>query len=168
VTDDLFGSWLEATLKLQHEAYDNHPEKLEDEELRQWLIWNHTAAVIELGEMLEETRWKPWSNWKPGEPIIPDKAAFLKEAVDALHFLANSLVAGKITGAELNNAYLHKMAVNRERQLQKGGYDSKRGVDKCMRCRRSFDDVPKSEHFWMDGEGVTGPLCATCTRELAL
>ncbi len=142
---DLFGSWLEETHRLQLEAYGTDLHALEGQDLRDYLVWNHTAAVIELGECLEETKWKPWANWSPGDPVIPDKAAYLKEAVDALHFAANMLVAGRVTTEELNASYAAKMQVNRERQARTGGYASEKGVDKCPLCRRSFDDVGRAE-----------------------
>lgn len=143
---ELFGEWLEETAKLQLEAYGNDLHALEGFDLRYYLTWNHSAAVAEMTEMLEETRWKPWDSTDlEKDPIVPDKRAFAKEAVDALHFIANMLVAGGVTGEELNELYKEKMAVNRERQLRKGGYQSKAGVDKCKICRRSFDDVGKSE-----------------------
>lgn len=145
-TPDLFGAWLEETRKLQLEAYGNDLYALEGFDLRYYLTWNFSAAVAELTEMLEETRWKPWDNTDlERDPIIPDQGAYVKECVDALHFVANMLVAGQVDVAQLNESYLAKMQVNRERQLRKGGYDSKIGVDKCERCRRSFDDVGKSE-----------------------
>lgn len=143
---DLFGTWLEETRKLQLEAYGNDLHALEGFDLRYYLTWNHSAAVIELGEMLEETRWKPWDNTDlERDPVIPDVDPFTKEAVDALHFVANLLVAGRVDADRLNRAYRAKMQVNRERQLREGGYDSKRGVDKCASCGRSFDDVGRSE-----------------------
>lgn len=143
---DLFGAWLEETRKLQLEAYGNDLHALEGFDLRYYLTWNHSAAIIELGEMLEESRWKPWDNTDLSrDPVIPDVDPFTKEAVDALHFVANMLVAGRVDKDRLNAAYRAKMRVNRERQLREGGYDSRVGVDKCERCRRSFDDVGKSE-----------------------
>lgn len=157
-TPDLFGAWLEETRKLQLEAYGNDLHALEGFDLRYYLTWNHSAAIIELGEMLEETRWKPWDNTDlEKDPVIPDVDPFTKEAVDALHFVANMLVAGRVDVDRLNAAYKAKMQVNRERQLRQGGYDSRVGVDKCVKCRRSFDDVGRSEAI----EGH----CLTCERE---
>jgi hypothetical protein len=143
---DLFGAWLDETKRLQAEGYGAYPDQLEGFDLRYYLTWNHSAAVIELGEMLEETRWKPWDNTDlESDPIVPDPDPYTKEAVDALHFVANMLVAGRVDVARLNRAYRAKMQVNWERQQRDGGYDSKRGVDKCQKCLRSFDDVPRSE-----------------------
>lgn len=142
---ELFGDWLDQTYKLQLEAYNNDLHELDGFDLRYYLTWNHSAAVAEMTEMLEETRWKPWDSTDlANDAIVPDKKAFTKEAVDVLHFIANMLVAAKVTTAELNDVYTEKMAVNRERQLRKGGYQSKVGQDKCLVCRRSFDDVGAS------------------------
>ena len=166
----LFGAWLEETKKLQLEAYGAEPHKLEGEALRYYLTWNHTAAVLELGEMIEETRWKPWSNWQSGDVVIPDKGPYIKEAVDALHFVANLLVAGRVTTEELNAGYRAKMQVNRDRQAKEGGYVSQKGVDKCPACARSYEDAGKSDVFSRrEGEGgVDGFLCRICKREAGL
>ena len=137
----LFSQWLDETRKLQLEAYGNDLDSIEGQDLRTYLTWNHSAAVIELGELLEEVRWKPWAVWEEGDPVIPDRRAFVSEAVDVLHFVANMLCAGGVTDDELDAAYRKKMQTNRDRQLRKGGYQSKRGVDKCVHCGRSFDDV---------------------------
>ena len=155
----LFDAWLDETRKLQLEAYGNDLDAIEGQELRTYLTWNHSAAVIELGEMLEEVRWKPWAAWSEGDAVIPDKSAFTSEAVDVLHFIANSLAAAGVTDEELDAAYQKKMTVNRERQLRKGGYQSKRGVDKCTRCRRSFDDVGRSD---------IASYCPKCVEEVAV
>lgn len=151
--------WLDKTYQLQLEAYHTDLHALGDEELREYLRWNHTAAVLELSEMLEETRWKPWANFNEGDPVIPDKQAYIKEAVDVGHFLANMLVAGGVTDEEYWGAYREKMQVNRERQLRAGGYESRRGVDKCISCGRAFEDVGPAVV-----DGYSG-WCARCAKE---
>jgi hypothetical protein len=154
--------WLEKTYTLQLEAYGNDLHALSKEELREYLRWNHTAAVVELSEMIEETRWKTWVEFDPEtDDVIINKRSFIKEAVDAGHFIANMLVAGGVTDKEYWDAYLEKMETNRERQRRKNGYQSRRGVDKCTSCGRSFDDV---------GRAVTDAFpdqCATCEKEAA-
>ena len=139
--EKLFGVWLDETRKLQLEAYGNDLDAIEGQDLRTYLTWNHSAAVIEMGELLEESRWKPWAAWEDGDPVVPNKKAFTSEAVDVLHFVANMLCAAGVTDEELDAAYKAKMAVNRERQKRAGGYLSVRGIDKCENCGRSFDDV---------------------------
>lgn len=148
--------WLEQTRKLQVEAYGKDPASLEGDELADYIRWNHTAAVVELSEMLEEVRWKPWSVRADDEPVIPNKQAYIKEAVDVGHFIANMLVAGGVSTDEYWEAYRAKMQVNRERQLRDGGYQSRKGVDKCANCGRSFDDVGQFSD--------TSELCSICER----
>lgn len=149
--------WLKKTRELQIEAYGRDPQALDGDDLAEYITWNHSAAVVELSEMLEEVRWKPWSVRKPEDPVIPDKAAFIKEAVDVGHFIANMLVAGGVSDSEYWDAYLAKMQVNRERQLREGGYQSRRGVDKCVNCLRSFDDVGESK--------LIDQYCVKCETE---
>lgn len=144
--------WLKKTRELQIEAYGKDPSELEGADLQFYTIWNAWAAVKELSEATDETRWKPWAVLDPDEPII-DKGPFLKEIIDVQHFIANLLVAAKVTDEEYDQAYLDKMQVNRDRQARAGGYQSRKGVDKCLNCARSFDDV---------GEGKTSGLCNLC------
>lgn len=146
MTHILFGAWLSETRKLQEESFGFDFDALASDKLAHadYLRTNSIAAVAEIVEALEETRWKPWAASGPDEPIIADKRAFAKEMVDALHFISNALVSGGVTDEELNEIYLEKMQVNRERQARKGGYQAKRGIDKCRDCGRSFDDVGES------------------------
>ena len=81
---ELFSNWLYETRKLQLEAYGNDLDAIDGQDLRTYLTWNHSAAVIEMGELLEESRWKPWANWSEGDSVIPDIKAFTSEAVDDL------------------------------------------------------------------------------------
>ena len=150
--------WLRKTRELQTEAYGTDPHSLTGREQASYITWNHTATVLELSEMLEETRWKPWATLNEGDPVIPDKAAYIKECVDALHFIANMLVAGQVTDEELWDSYRAKMEVNRERQRRAGGYQSRKGVDKCGVCGRSFDDVGQ----YYDKSGVATETCTKC------
>lgn len=154
--------WLEKTRELQIQAYGRDPATLEGEELRYYIIWNSLAAMKELSEATDEVRWKPWATLEPGEPIVTDKAAFIKEIVDINHFLGNLLVAAGCTDDEYDNAYEAKMEVNRERQRRAGGYQSRKGVDKCESCGRSFDDVGEYIDSSSRGTGLCTP-CGTAT-----
>lgn len=130
MTEDGSWSWLASTRELQERTY-GFSFPLEGEDLANYLTWNHTAAVLELGEAMQEVQWKPWAT--PRGPINRD--AFIKELVDALHFIGNALVAVDCTDEELETAYQAKQDVNRRRQAT--GYD---GRNKCPRCRRAYDD----------------------------
>jgi hypothetical protein len=144
--------WLAHTRKLQIEAYGKDPANLEGKDLQFFVIWNSLAAIKELSEATDETRWKPWAVFDEDEPVI-DHDPFLKEIVDVQHFIANLLVAAGVTDEEYEAAYHAKMQVNRDRQAKEGGYQSRKGVDKCLNCSRSFDDVR---------EGKTSGLCSLC------
>lgn len=150
----LFGSWLAETKKLQEESFGFDFDALADSKRdhADYIRTNAIAAVAEIVEALEETRWKPWA--KNGVlAVVPDKRAFAKEMVDCLHFISNALVSAGVTDEEFNELYLEKMQVNRERQARAGGYQSVTGVDKCPVCRRSFDDV---------GQAPGTEICVKC------
>lgn len=147
-------AWLEKTRELQILSYGQDPAALTGKELQFYVIWNSLAAVKEISEATDETRWKPWAVLADGEEII-DKDAFLKEIVDVQHFLGNLLVAAGVSDAEYDAAYEAKMEVNRRRMAQKGGYQSRKGVDKCEKCGRSFDDV---------GPAVTDAFHGQCLK----
>jgi hypothetical protein len=154
VVDD----WLSTTRKIQTEIYGRDPASLEGLELQQFLHWNHSAAVVELSEAIEETRWKPWAILEKDEPVIPNKAIFASECVDALMFIANMLVAAGVSDEEFQVIYRAKWEKNISRQQQAGGYISKKGIDKCTSCGRALDDV---------GESVDAPgHCVVCWPEV--
>jgi hypothetical protein len=148
----LFGNWLDATRVLQVEVYradysrfPHYPTNGNDtHETRQNLVdyidvmWG--AAIHELIELHDETSWKPWQH---DDPYV-NRGAVVKEAVDALHFVANILAAVACTDEELSEAYLEKMAVNRERQERESGYFVQADGVKCRICRRALDDVKPS------------------------
>jgi hypothetical protein len=125
-------NWLEETLDLQRTAFKIDPPALEGDEFADYVIWNHTAAVAELTEFLEENNWKPWSSIRGRG----DRDAAIGELIDVQHFIANLLVALDCTDEEYEVRYQMKMQVNRNRQ--KDGYD---GQNKCPRCRRALDDA---------------------------
>jgi hypothetical protein len=155
----LFEEWLAATRELQETAYkvdydffENEPgsDELRIHNLVEYISWNTKAAMHELVELDSETSWKPWQM----DASYVNRREVIGEAVDALHFIANILAAVDCTDEELNERYLAKMEVNRERQLGvKGYYVNAAGV-KCALCRRALDDVSPSP--------FDSNLCAEC------
>jgi hypothetical protein len=135
----LFNRWLAATRELQETAYHRDYSLFDDTSTLVDFIKNmHTATTMELGELLDETSWKPWAQDKP----FVNKDLVIKEAVDVLHFIGNILTAVDCTDEELNLRYLEKMALNRQRQLRDGGYRVRgEDSDKCAICKRALDDV---------------------------
>lgn len=124
--------WLESTKKLQEEFYGVTYPLIEGDELANYVTVNHSALVVEAGELLAEFGWKPWA--KPRGWVNRENA--LKEAVDVGHFLANILAAIGVTDEEWEAAYQAKQEINRQRQ--RDGYDGVSG--KCPKCKRSYDD----------------------------
>jgi dimeric dUTPase (all-alpha-NTP-PPase superfamily) len=73
------------------------------------------AAMIELGEALNEWKWKPWAT---GRGV--DRDAYLGELADVMCFLLNLAIAGKISAQELYDATAAKQKINVDRQ--RAGY----------------------------------------------
>jgi len=138
-------NWLSTTRKIQTDTYGRDPSTLQGPEQAEFVRWNVLAAVAELIEALEETRWKPWAKTDEGEDVIPDSQAMASELVDVSMFVANLLVTAGVSDADYERIYHAKWAKNIERQERAGGYQSRRGVDKCTVCARSFDDVGRYE-----------------------
>lgn len=139
--------WLESTKQLQEDYYKFDFEELRanPDALADYMTWNHTAAVVELGEAMKEIGWKTWiknRGWI-------NREAFLTEIVDVEHFLANMLVAADVTDAEHEMAYQSKQEINRERMRSKT-YD---GIStKCPRCGRALDDSAVGCKLLSDGK----------------
>jgi len=133
--------WLKTTRKIQTDTYGRDPSTLEGPEQAEFVRWNVLAAHAELTEALEETRWKPWAVFEEGDDVVPDAQAFTSELVDVCMFVANLLVTAGVSDADFERVYHAKWAKNIERQSRVEGYQSRRGVDKCTVCARSFDDV---------------------------
>lgn len=126
--------WLESTKKLQEKSFGFTLPLDEGDALADYVTWNHSALVLEAGELLSEFGWKKWAN--PRGWVNRELA--LKEAVDVGHFLANILAAIGVTDEEWEAAYQAKQQVNRDR-MSSGTYD---GVStKCPGCKRAYDDV---------------------------
>lgn len=133
--------WLASTKELQETVY-GYRLPMTGVELANYVTWNHSAGVVEFGELLDEFGWKPWAN--PRGWV--NREAALTEAVDIAHFLANILCAIGVTDDEWTAAYQAKQQVNRDRQ--RDGYD---GVtDKCPSCKRAFTQTSTS----LDGATV--------------
>lgn len=143
VTDEMFESWgyvrsedpwrwLESTRHLQQEAFHDYDWPKQGDALARSVIENHTSLVTELGEALNEVGWKPWTRNRGWV----NREAFIRELVDAGHFLANLLMAVGCTDEEWERLYREKQDINLKRQRE--GYD---GVSsKCPGCKRALDD----------------------------
>jgi dimeric dUTPase (all-alpha-NTP-PPase superfamily) len=76
-----------------------------------WIQKQTLALIVELGEVLEEARYK-W--WKNPEPI--DAAKLHEELVDVLHFFVALCLAAGLDAEGLYRGYLAKNAENFRRQ----------------------------------------------------
>jgi dimeric dUTPase (all-alpha-NTP-PPase superfamily) len=76
-----------------------------------WIRQAALALVVELGEVLEETRYK-W--WKQNPPI--DTAKLHEELVDVFHFFVTMCLAAGMTADDLYRGYLEKNRENFRRQ----------------------------------------------------
>ena len=136
----LFNQWLEKTKELQQEVYNIDYDNFEKDDptslnnIIEYLRWNMLAIDDELAEVRKEISWKPWQH---DEPYVNRKAV-VKECVDILHFVGNIICAVGGTDEQLNEYYLEKMRVNKERQTR--GYVVKAQGEKCQKCSRALDD----------------------------
>lgn len=130
----LFADWLKETRQLQIDSFGVDPAALEGDNLLSYLFVNTFATLDEMHEAAGEFSWKPWSSKK-----FLNRREYIKELVDALHFIANGLVAVNCCDEELDELYTAKMQVNRDRQA--AGYTNE---NKCSICKRALDDVKPS------------------------
>ena len=85
----------------------------------EWIQKQTLAMISELGELLDEVRFK-W--WKNPAPIEPDKVK--EELVDILHFFTGMCIKAGMTADELFEIYKAKNKENFDRQF---GKSSKQG-----------------------------------------
>lgn len=158
--------WFESTRDLQENSFGMDYSALEGEALGEYITWNHTALIDELGEFLKEVQWKPWAKDR-GKVFNRDAA--VGELVDAAHFLANLACALGTTDEEWESRYQEKQRRNAARQAEKGGYDSK--ATKCPGCARELDKPNATVEQEVRTFGTEFPLkittrCAACGLHL--
>lgn len=113
---------LETIFAMQH-ALDDYIEQtrhLQHFTREEWIQKKAMALMVELGEMLDETRYKWWKNPKP-----VDAEALKEELVDILHFYVGMCLKAGMSAEELYGRYLGKNEENYKRQLgtsEKKGY----------------------------------------------
>lgn len=100
------------------------------------------ALVAELMEAMDEVAWKPWSSDKTKF----NREAFIKELVDAQHFLVNLGIAADVTDEEFWAAFVAKNDVNWQRHFEHK-YDNS---NKCP-CGRAMDDYAEEGHVILLG-----------------
>lgn len=85
----------------------------------EWIQKEALALMVELGEVLEETRFK-W--WKNPQPMDPDRLQ--EELVDVLHFFISMCLDAGMDAETLYQGYLKK---NRENFRRQDGLSDKPG-----------------------------------------
>ena len=112
---------LRDTRALQREAFGVDPLTLQGSALREYLVWNLHALMVEAAEATNRLAWKPWRTWDDDQVYAHSKRVrvepeFEEEVIDCLHFVANVLVALGLDDIQLHDAWQRKANVNRVRQ----------------------------------------------------
>lgn len=155
----MFFDWLSSTRELQTQSFGGDPADLDGEARAEFVRWNVLAATDELHEALQEVAWKPWG--KNHGDI--NREAFIKECVDALHFVGNLLATVACTDEEFSSAYRAKQQVNRDR-MASGTYTGT--AEKCPHCKRDLKEagvVYGSPHA-----DVSSKFCGSCDGGLGV
>ena len=140
--------------QLQVDTYGFNFQRMLPNNRVQYIKDMQQAAIMELGEALNEVDWK---TWVPTSRINRD--AYVGELVDVLHFIMNMLLALGDTpedlAQEIFTRYCLKNHINERRQRE--GYD---GVStKCGHCGRALDDPAVKCKRWGDqGWCATGGI----------
>ncbi|MCI9458948.1 MAG: dUTPase [Clostridia bacterium] len=87
----------------------------------EWVCKKALALMVELGEVVEEAKYKWWNN---GNDI--DDAKLKEEIVDVLHFFLGMAIDSGMTADELFDIYLKKNKENYDRQ---NGLSAKKGYE---------------------------------------
>jgi len=119
--------------RIQELAYGKDPYSITDPVERIQFIKDMSMALqMELGEMLDETGWKPWATSNH-----VNEEAMQGELADIFLFFINLCMASNASPEVIAEKTLEKMDRNLKRQVD--GYDGIAG--KCYLCRRALDDV---------------------------
>ena len=113
--------WLASTEALQREAFGLTPPD-DAAGVAATLKDNLLAATIELAETSVEFSWKYWAVDAP----FFNRERIVEELVDVNHFVANMLVAMRVTDEEWEAAYQAKQEKNR-RRMASGEYSARKG-----------------------------------------
>ena len=136
---DMWLSMLARQFRLQTESFHIDFDILRQvfSAKKDYVLRNAYALEDEIHEATNEVDWKPWVDGQ-----VFNRDAFLKELIDAQHFLMNLMLLCKEQGQSVDDfaretfgRYLGKADVNRIRQ--ETGYDGR--SSKCE-CRRAIED----------------------------
>ena len=92
----------------------------------EWVCKKALALMVELGEVVEEAKYKWWKN-----AADIDDAKLKEEIVDVLHFFLGMCIDAGMSADELFDIYMKKNKENYDRQ---NGLSAKEGYDlSCLR-----------------------------------
>lgn len=94
-------------------------ETMTREERMRYLRDQALALIVEVGEALAETPFKPWATY-PADAEINDDA-YVKELADVFIFFLNLLLVGDVSAGRLVDAVRRKITKNQDRHA--GAYD---------------------------------------------
>lgn len=152
--DSLVGLF-NAQIKIQTLAYGKDPRDITDPKERIQFIKDMELALrMELGEMLDETGWKPWATSNH-----VNEEAGQGELADVLLFFINLCLAFNASPEVIAAKTFEKMQRNLDRQL--AGYDGITG--KCVRCKRALDDTAVTCYDLDAFTGWCGEVVETAT-----
>lgn len=126
--------------ELQQRYIGQHPSTLTGDELVQYIKDMYIATIKELGEMLDEVNWKPWTS---GNEVNFHRAK--QEIIDEWHFLMNRWLALGGTAQEFYTMYIVKNAVNHQRVTD--GYDGR--STKCAECHTDLDELDNIDKVYI-------------------
>lgn len=108
---------LEALVTVQQVGAKNLPAHLlafDDADFRTAAL----GAFVELGELVNESRWKPWRSYDRA-PSVADRQRILKEFGDVLHFVAWLMASYRerfgLSTDDFATAFMEVAAENRRR-----------------------------------------------------
>lgn len=150
MSDWTFSDWMEKTEALQRDSFQVIPYTLTGKARAEFIRWNVLAAIDELTEALNETKWKPWA-MRQGR--IDDRQKVIDELVDVLHFVGNLFLTVGATGEEITASYEAKQSINAQRQSVDGGFNSDH---KCRFCGKGLE------------ARYTGDTCTECMNKMMM
>jgi hypothetical protein len=153
--DPVFTRMLQVQRDIQAQYMGGDPADMDDETRISFLRNMSLSLILEVGEALEETQWKPWARVKPDLPIV-DHKKFVGEMADVYIFFMNMMLAGGVSTLDLAKAVTAKQEVNIQRQLD--GYNGK--DTKCPGCKRAYDD-PSVKCYRAEPGAVAAGWCAS-------
>lgn len=154
---DMFEKMLEMQLNLQIEKMGHDPRELEGEAREDFFRTMAYALEDEIHEAGQEISWKPWAKAQ-----FFNREPYIKELVDANHFLLNLIIMGfppgttpTVMAQTFFEGYANKNAVNAQRQDE--GYT---GI-KCPSCHREVEAAQRHALIHFDMSHIVRCPCGT-------